>query len=89
MPLLRLLALILAFIMGEGENIIGTAFKDSMPHLLELFSGTSSIGKVFAAAGWWVTSVDLEARFEPTLCMNVLDLEPSMIEPGTVEQIYV
>ena len=58
-----------------------------MPHLLELFSGTGSIGKVFAAAGWMVTSVDLEPRFNPTLCMNVLDLEPSMIE-GPVDLLW-
>ena len=51
-----------------------------MPHLLELFSGTGSIGKVFAAAGWRVTSVDLETRFNPTCCMNVLDFEPNMVE---------
>ena len=58
-----------------------------MPHLLELFSGTGSIGKVFAAAGWMVTSVDLEPRFNPTLCMNVLDLEPSMID-GPVDLLW-
>ena len=58
-----------------------------MPHLLELFSGTGSIGRVFAAAGWRVTSVDLEARFEPTLCMNVLDLEPSMVD-GPVDLLW-
>ena len=51
-----------------------------MPHLLELFAGTKSVGKVFEAAGWQVTSVDLEACFSPTLCMNVLDLQPEDIE---------
>ena len=51
-----------------------------MPHLLELFAGTKSVGKVFEAAGWQVTSVDLEAGFSPTICMNVLDLQPNDIE---------
>jgi len=58
-----------------------------MPHLLELFAGTKSVGKVFEAAGWRVTSVDLEARFSPTLCMNVLDLQPEDID-GQVDLIW-
>ena len=58
-----------------------------MPHLLELFSGTGSIGKVFAAAGWRVTSVELETRFKPTCCMNVLDFEPNMLE-GPVDLLW-
>ena len=58
-----------------------------MPHLLELFCGTKSVGKVFEARGWKVTSVDFDPQFEPTLCMNVLDLEPSMIE-GNVDLVW-
>ena len=58
-----------------------------MPHLLELFSGTGSVGKVFREAGWRVTSVDCEAKFDPTICCDVLALEPSMIE-GPVDLIW-
>ena len=43
-------------------------------HLLELFSGTGSVGRVFEAGGWKVTSVDILPRFGATLTMNVLDL---------------
>ena len=50
-----------------------------MPHLLELFSGTGSIGRVFRDNGWTVTSVDLEAKFEPDICCDVLELTPEMI----------
>ena len=57
------------------------------PHLLELFSGTGSIGKVFRAAGWRVTSVDCEPRFGPTICCDVLQLEPGMVE-GNVDLIW-
>ena len=46
-----------------------------MPHLLELFAGTKSVGKVFEAAGWRVTSVDLLPRFLPTICAHVMDLD--------------
>ena len=59
----------------------------SPPHLLELFSGTGSIGKVFRAAGWRVTSVDCEPRFGPTICCDVLQLEPGMVQ-GSVDLIW-
>ena len=51
-----------------------------MPHLLELFSGTGSVGKVFEAGGWAVTSVDILPRFGPTLLKSVLDLALSDIQ---------
>ena len=34
-----------------------------------------------------MTSVDFDPQFKPTLCMNVLDLEPAMIE-GNVDLIW-
>ena len=49
-----------------------------MPRILELFSGTGSIGRVFERAGWEVISVDILpscAGHVPTLCMSVLDIE--------------
>ena len=58
-----------------------------MPHLLELFSGTGSIGKVFRAHGWRVTSVDFRADFEPDICCDVLELTPAMI-PGHVDLLW-
>ena len=51
-----------------------------MPHLLELFSGTGSVGKVFEAGGWAITSVDILPRFGPTLLKSVLDLALSDIQ---------
>lgn len=50
-----------------------------MPHLLELFSGTGSVGRVFAQHGWSVTSVDINQRFHPTICKDVLELTPADI----------
>ena len=40
--------------------------------ILELFSGTNSIGKAFAAAGWDVVSVDIEPTSNPTFCTDVM-----------------
>ena len=49
--------------------------------MLELVCGTGSIGRVFRAKGWSVTSVSLEPKFEPDICCDALDLEPGMLEP--------
>jgi hypothetical protein len=60
-----------------------------MPHLLELFSGTGSMGRAFRAKGWQVTSVDLLAKFNPTICCDVLDLElEDVLEHGNVDLIW-
>ena len=49
-----------------------------MPRILELFKGTGSVGKVFEAHGWEVVSVDIEAKFKPTIIADVLDLPPTI-----------
>jgi hypothetical protein len=46
--------------------------------ILELFSGTGSVGNVFQRQGWEVTSVDILPRcagHTPTICTSVLEIE--------------
>ena len=43
--------------------------------LLELFSGTESIGKVFNEGGWDVVSIDNHPEHNPTLKGNILEME--------------
>ena len=50
-----------------------------MPRLLELFSGTGSIGRAFAARGWEVVSVDLDPKFQPTICCDVMELDEAAL----------
>ena len=42
-----------------------------MPKMLDLFCGTKSVSKAFAAAGWEVYTVDWNKDFEPTLCADI------------------
>ena len=59
-----------------------------MPRLLELYKGTGSVGRVFEAAGWEVTSVDILPQFNPTICCSVLDLELDRWPPGYFDFIW-
>ena len=60
-----------------------------MPHLLELFSGTGSMGRAFRARGWQVTSVDIDAAAFPTICCDILELEAQdVLENGNVDLIW-
>ena len=49
--------------------------------LLELFSGTGSVGKAFRARGRAAFSVDIDPAAEPTLVADVLDLQPDALHP--------
>jgi len=45
-----------------------------MKHLLELCSGTGSVGRAFSARGWRVTSVDLDPRAHATITSDIHDV---------------
>ena len=42
---------------------------------LELFSGTQSLSKAAKALGWNTTSLDIDSKYNPDLCMNILDFD--------------
>ena len=44
-------------------------------NVLELFSGTKSVGKVCDKLGWDSVSVDIEKKFNPTHVCNILDFD--------------
>tara|TARA_R110000823_G_scaffold1011_7_gene4064 strand:- start:278 stop:895 length:618 start_codon:yes stop_codon:yes gene_type:complete len=46
-----------------------------MKRLLELFCGTKSVGKVFEKENWEVISVDIEEKWNPTYCCDLLELD--------------
>jgi hypothetical protein len=58
-----------------------------MPRLLELFSGTGSVGRAFERRGWEVVSVDVCPKFKPTHCVNILEWE-CPYPPGYFDAVH-
>ena len=54
--------------------------------LLELFSGTGSMGRAFEALGWEVTSLDLEG--EPTIKCDILSWDHTKFPPGHFQVVW-
>ena len=44
--------------------------------LLELFSGTGSVGRAFRAQGWDVISLDLDPKANADICKDVMQFDP-------------
>ena len=56
--------------------------------VLDLFAGTLSITKAFQEAGHDVDSLDLDARFHPTFCVNVLEWDYTLLPRGHYDFIW-
>ena len=62
---------------SKGEDLL------QRPKMLDLFSGTGSVGRVFQDRGYEVTSVDIEEHFKPTIVADVLNWDyQSIFKPG-------
>lgn len=47
--------------------------------VLELFSGTGSIGKVFQRHGWEVVSLDVDGSFGCAICADIMGVDPEAL----------
>ncbi|OLP95272.1 putative DNA (cytosine-5)-methyltransferase, partial [Symbiodinium microadriaticum] len=56
--------------------------------LLELFSGTGSVGRAFEARGWEVTSLDSNPKADPTICSDILHWDFKAFESGYFDMIW-
>lgn len=48
-----------------------------MASTLELCCGTKSFSKVAVKLGYHTTTVDIDAKFQPDICVDILDFDPS------------
>ena len=56
--------------------------------LLELFSGTGSIGNAFSNLGWEVVSLDLDPKTPATIHENILSWDFAVLPPGHFDAIW-
>ena len=56
--------------------------------LLELFSGTKSVGRAFEALGWEVTSLDADATTRPSICADIREWDYRTYPPGNFDLIW-
>jgi site-specific DNA-cytosine methylase len=60
-----------------------------MPKILELCSGTAQISKYFLAQGWEVVTIDSNAKFEPTICSDIRQINYTTLwQPGEFDVIW-
>ena len=59
-----------------------------MPTLLELFSGTHSIGKAFAELGWDVVSLDNDPATNPTICCDIMCWDYKVFPPDAFQHVH-
>ena len=56
--------------------------------VLELFSGTESFSKVARELGHECTTIDNNPKFNPDICMDILDLNPKQFRKGYFDLIW-
>ena len=56
--------------------------------LLELFSGTGSVGHVFSSEGWEVVSLDLDPKTDATVHEDTLSWDHAVFRPGHFDAIW-
>ena len=60
-----------------------------MPVLLELFSGSGSVGEAFRRQGWEVVSVDCDGKCHASHTVDILDFDyTNLYEKGTFSHIH-
>jgi hypothetical protein len=61
--------------------------KFEKPVFVELFSGSGHMSEAARNAGFNTVTVDIEQRFEPDICIDILNLRRSLL-PGHVDVIW-
>jgi len=56
--------------------------------ILEIFCGTKSISKIFEKNGWETYTVDIESKYNPTECINILDFDYTKFDKQYFNHIH-
>ena len=56
--------------------------------ILELFSGTGSVGKVAREMGHEVVSLDISNKYKPDICMDILDFDYKQWPSGSFDLVW-
>ena len=56
--------------------------------ILELFSGTGSVGKVAREMGHRVVSLDISNKYKPDICMDILDFDYKQWPSGSFDLVW-
>ncbi len=57
--------------------------------LLEIFCGTKSLSKVFEKNDWEVYTIDIEKKYNPSECVNVLDWDYTKFDKDYFNHIHL
>lgn len=56
--------------------------------LLELFKGTGSISKVFEKNGWECITLDIDPKWSPTHCCDIMDFDYKQYPPSYFDMVH-
>lgn len=68
-------------------DISDIKLANKKPVFVELFSGSGTVSKVARSAGFESWTVDIEEKFKPDICIDILNLRRSHL-PGSVDVVW-